>query len=383
MFFSGSVKMKLALLVLAQFFATSLWFAGNAVYPDLEAASSYAFQLTSSLTIAVQSGFILGTLFYAVFAIADRFSPAKVFGLSALLAALMNLIMLLEVPFLGLFLSRLAVGFFLAGIYPIGMKIAADWADKGLGKSLGFLVGALVLGTAFPHLLKVLSADFPWQLVIMVTSVIAVLAGITVSFLVGDGPHRAPMTRFEFGAIAQLYANKRLRRAAFGYFGHMWELYAFWAFLPVILTGFGVFSELEVSFIAFLMIAIGSIGCITGGILSGVIGSRRVAFCSLLISCICALLSSWVYGLPTIVFLGFLGIWGFFIIPDSPQFSALVANASDPKMKGSALTIVNCIGFSITIVSIQLLEWMETLGNIRFSLLALGPFLGLIAFRKK
>ena len=390
MFFSGSVKMKLALLVLAQFFATSLWFAGNAVYPDLEAASSYAFQLTSSLTIAVQSGFILGTLFYAVFAIADRFSPAKVFGLSALLAALMNLIMLLEVPFLGLFLSRLAVGFFLAGIYPIGMKIAADWADKGLGKSLGFLVGALVLGTAFPHILKGLGTDWPWRNVLLFTSIIAATGGLAMLLFVADGPNRRPGQALDLAAAFRVFRQPQFRAAAFGYFGHMWELYAFWAFVPVSLVyyqsvhpGEGGFN---VPLWSFLVIGIGGLGCVLAGYLSARFGPKLIAALALAGSGLLCVVSPLLFMIPNAgLFIAFLLLWGLLVVADSPLFSTMVAHNAPAESKGSALTIVNCIGFAITIVSIQLLSVLqqEWLLSYSFILLSIGPAFGLWALLKK
>ena len=382
MILNTRIAQKLTFLVLAQFLATSLWFAGNAIYPEIESLFHYPFELTPKLTIAVQLGFISGTLIYAVSAIVDRFSPAKVFGISAVLASISNLLVLLNLPFEGLFLSRLGVGFFLAGIYPVGMKIAADWAKDGLGKSLGFLVGALVLGTAFPHLIKFISAGLPWKLVIGVTSGLALISGAIVVLLVGDGPDRTAMTKFRLKAILQLFRNKGVKSAALGYFGHMWELYAFWSFLPAMLYGYGTFTDRSVSLLAFSVIGVGSIGCIAGGLISGVVGSRKVAFWSLLVSGSCALMSGFMFEFAPIFFLTFLFLWGFFVIPDSPQFSAMVANSSIPELKGSALTIVNSIGFTTTIVSIQIIDWMEPLGNLRYSALAIGPILGLLSFRK-
>ncbi|WP_317041379.1 MFS transporter [Hymenobacter daecheongensis] len=218
----------LPVIVLAQFFCTSLWFAGNAVAPDIAARFQLGPGFVASLTSAVQLGFISGTLTFALLAVADRFSPSRVFCVSALLAALCNLGLTLSgLDTAGLLACRFLTGFFLAGIYPVGMKIASDYYQAGLGRSLGFLVGALVLGTAFPHLLRGLVGPLPWQTVVQGTSALAALGGLALVLLVPDGPYRRTGQHLRLTAFLAGFRQPQFRAAAFGYFGHMWELYTF------------------------------------------------------------------------------------------------------------------------------------------------------------
>lgn len=385
-------KRVLPVIVLAQFACTSLWFAGNAVMNDLAKAFDLPGAALGNLTSAVQLGFIAGTLVFALLTIADRFSPSRVFLVSALLGASFNLGTIWEGNgYTSLLLFRFATGFFLAGIYPVGMKIAADHFDRGLGKSLGFLVGALVLGTAFPHFLKEFSAGFPWRAVLIFTSAIASLGGIAMLFLVPDGPFRKPGQKPDLTAIFKVFQNKSFRAAAFGYFGHMWELYAFWAFVPILLGGFQRFhatGDFSISLWSFLIIGGGSLACVAGGYISMRRGTRRTALGALGLSGLCCVLSPLVFGLGIApLWIAFLLFWGAVVIADSPLFSTLVAQNAPSESKGSALTIVNCIGFAITIGSIQLLGFLndEFGPQYIFTVLAIGPLLGVSAllFGKK
>jgi MFS family permease len=338
------------------------------------------------MTSAVQFGFIIGTLVYAALLLADRFSPSRVFLVSAILGALFNLgVGSLAADYNSILLMRFLTGFFLAGIYPVGMKIASDWYEAGLGKALGYLVGALVLGTAFPHLLRYTAAEIPWQRVIQGTSAIAVLGGVAIWLLVPDGPYQRRGSRLKPQIIMVMFRQKRFRAAAFGYFGHMWELYAFWAFVPVILsTGLPELIPARVSLYSFGVIGIGALGCILGGYWSLKKGSALVAVVMLLISALLCVASPWLFEWAAPVFLSLLLLWGFTVVGDSPQFSTLVAQYAPPEYRGSALTIVNCLGFAITIFSIQLLKslmllWEPT--NI-YWVLVFGPVLGLWSMRR-
>lgn len=378
----------LPIIVFAQFCCTSLWFAGNAVMSDLVEAFSLESSALGHLTSAVQFGFIFGTLVFAVFTIADRFSTSRVFFVSAVLGALFNIGTTIDNnTFTSLLFFRFMTGFFLAGIYPVGMKIAADYFQKGLGKSLGYLVGALVLGTAFPHLLKGLGTDLPWKLILFITSSLAFLGGLLMLILVPNGPFRKQSKQMDFSAFFKVFKNKKFRSAAFGYFGHMWELYAFWAFAPVIISTFLEFNpneEMNVSLFSFLIIALGGLACVIGGYISINYGTQKTAFLALLISCFLCLLSPIIFYLSSKIFLVFyLIIWGLVVIADSPLFSTLVAQNAIAESKGTALTIVNCIGFFITIFSIQLLTTLSNSMDSRFIyiFLAVGPILGLLALR--
>jgi MFS family permease len=379
------MKRILPVIVLSQFFCTSLWFAGNAVMGDIAKQLQLEPSYLAYLTSAVQLGFITGTLVFAILGIADRFSPVRVFFTCALIAAVINgLACLPGIDATVILVLRYTTGFFLAGIYPVGMKIASDHYPQGLGKALGFLVGALVLGTSFPHLLKSLMAALPWRYVILSTSILAALGGCAMVLFVPDGPERRPGQALNPAAFLQSFSNRQFRAAAIGYFGHMWELYAFWAFVPVMLTAYNArFSTaLNVPLLSFLIIAIGALACAGSGIISKYMGVKNVATIALSISCACCLLSPlFLFAGSAWVMTGFLLVWSITVIADSPLFSTLVAQNADQQSKGTALTIVNCIGFAITIISIQLITALRTTENARYIyvILAIGPVLGLLA----
>ncbi len=377
-------KIVLPIIVFAQFCCTSLWFAGNAIMSDLITQFGLDNAALGHLTASVQFGFIVGTFLFALFTLTDRFSPSKVFFVSALVGATANVFLVLEThTLLSLFMLRFFVGFFLAGIYPVGMKIASDYFKAGLGKSLGFLVGALVLGTAFPHALKGFQHVISWQALVYITSGLAALGGLLMLLLVPNGPYRTTLQRFDGTVFYNVFKVKAFRIAAFGYFGHMWELYAFWTFVPVILGAYAKYHAIlnfDVALLSFSVIAIGSIGCIISGYMSQVIRTKTVATLALTLSGICCLVSPFAFVTGNVfVFVGFLMLWGIFVIADSPLFSTLVAQNAPSASKGTALTIVNSMGFAITIVSIQLLNYLQTLmpTNYIFLVLALGPLFGL------
>lgn len=376
--------MILPAIVFSQFAGTSLWFAGNAVLADLQIAGGA--QGVQWLTQAVQFGFICGTLLFAALAVADRFSPRLVFLLCCLAGATTNFAIVYMIDHIaGLIVLRFATGFFLAGVYPVGMKIAAGWYERGLGGALGLLVGALVLGTAFPHLVHALGATTSGpehaRRVLSVVSGLAAFGGVFLFLCVPDGPH-LPRSRTKFVLSG---ISKTFRRAACGYFGHMWELYAFWAFTPLFLQHLAEshsVADFDVARWSFMIIAAGFVGCALGGWFSVRFGSARVAWSQLLISgtlCFFSPLLFWP-AVPFPVALGVLVLWGVTVVGDSPQFSALVAATAPRELVGSALTIVNSLGFTITIFSIQLTGWW--LANFdpvwMFVLLAPGPLFGLL-----
>ena len=373
------------MIVLSQFTGGSLWFAGNAVLGDLQLALALPDAALGWITSAVQLGFIAGTLAFAFFALSDIASPRLVFFLCALAGAAANAASYALAEGLGSLLAlRFATGFFLAGIYPVGMKIAAGWYRSGLGNALGFLVGALVLGTAFPHLLKGLGTALSAQAVMLGVSALAVAGGAAMYALVPDGPHLSRGARFDPRALAVIFRAPRFRASAFGYFGHMWELYAFWAFVPLVLAAQAAARGHDAPAVplwAFAVIAAGAVGCVAGGLLSLRSGSAPVAFAQLAASGACCLLSPLLFHAPTPVFLAFLLAWGIVVVGDSPQFSALNAENAPRELVGSALTIANCIGFAITIGSIELLNAAALAVGAQwlFVLLAPGPILGLVA----
>jgi predicted MFS family arabinose efflux permease len=372
----------LPLIVISQFAGTSLWFAGNAILPELQRELHLQGNAIGNITSAVQLGFIAGTFVFAILSVADRFHPSRVFFISSLLAALANLsVIWVAKDFYTLLTLRFITGFFLAGIYPVGMKIAADWFESGLGKALGFLVGALVLGTAFPHLLKVGSYELPWKQVMYVTSAVAAAGGLMMLLLVPAGPFRKRGSAFHPKALIHIFRSPSFRAAAGGYFGHMWELYTFWAFVPVLLqahqqqTG-AVYS---IPLWSFITIGVGALSCVAGGYISQKAGSERVAFFSLMLSMLCCFLLYFFIQGPGYVFLPFMIFWGVTVIADSPQLSTLVAQTAPQENRGTALTFVTCIGFAITIVSIQVISlfYQNDKQILILMLLLLGPMYGI------
>ncbi len=375
----------LPVIVTSQFFCTSLWFAGNAVVPDLIKVFGLPPHFLGYLTSCVQLGFISGTLVFAILSVADRFSPSKVFFVSAIIAASCNSgVVVCDISVPAILLLRFLTGFFLAGIYPVGMKIVADHYEQP-GRSLGFLVGALVLGTALPHLLKNIGTHFSYEYVFAVTSVLALAGGMAVFFMVPDGPFRKKGQRLSFSAFRGSFRNTELKAAAFGYFGHMWELYTFWAFVPVMFATYNVRypdGHINTPLYSFLIIASGALSCAGGGILSRKFGVKRTAVVCLSLSGICCMVSPLFLFVPNAShLLAFLFIWGMAVVADSPMFSTLVAQHAPIASRGTTLTLVNCIGFSITIVSIQLLNTYTATIDPRYiyMLLGVGPVLGLLA----
>ncbi len=374
----------LPVIVASQFAGTALWFAGNAVVGDLQQALHLPPGAVGGLTSAVQLGFIAGTLVFAALTLADRMPARWLFCACCLLGAVANLGLLVADGYYSLLGLRFATGLFLAGIYPVGMKIAASWYERGLGAAIGFLVGALVLGTAFPHLVRGLGHAVEWKVVIIAVSAMAGAGGILMVLLVPEGRLLRTRAPLDLLRALHVFRSRDFRAAALGYFGHMWELYAFWAFVPVVIAAHGRGGDaVNVSLWSFAVIGAGSIGCVVGGLLSERFGSALVAAVQIAASCALCLASPVVFALPTPAFLAVMVFWGVVVAGDSPQFSTLNARSAPPALVGTALTIVTCIGFAITIPAIQLLGEVAPRWGARwiFLLLAPGPALGLLALR--
>jgi MFS family permease len=376
----------LPIIVFSQFAGTSLWFAGNAIIADLGTAMNVGIDDIGIATSAVQFGFITGTLLFALLSISDRYSPRKLFLACSILGAIANLLIyFIAYDFFSLLALRFLTGFFLTGIYPIGMKIASGWYKKGLGNAIGLLVGALVLGTSFPHLIKSFGGSVPWEQVIIIISVFSSIGGLIMYLFVPDGPNISSGTKFNPKAIITIFRYRELRSSALGYFGHMWELYTFWALIPIILIYYLKLNstELNISFWSFIIIASGSIGCVVGGVISKRIGSAKVAFFQLLLSGLCCLISPLMFSTSLPLFLSFLILWGIVVAGDSPQYSAIIALSAPKELVGSGLTLVNSIGFAITILSLWIVYQFLVIVNISYALmiLGLGPLLGLYNIR--
>lgn len=381
---SAAPRHVLPVIVVAQFAGTSLWFAANAVMPDLQHALGLPAGAVGALTSAVQLGFIAGTLVFALAAVADRHSPRAVFLGCALAGALCNAAPVvwpadrLDLP--TLWALRAATGFCLAGIYPVGMKIAAGWYPRGLGRALGWLIGALVLGTAAPHALRALGMAWPWQPVMLAVSALALAGGVLVWVGVPD-PQLPRASALQWRAFTAVLVDRRLRAPVLGYFGHMWELYALWVLVPAIVAT--RLAGAAAAFAAFAVIAAGALGCIGGGWLAARHGSARVAAAQLAASGLCCLAAPLAMGASDGVFALWLAVWGVSVVGDSPQFSALTAAQAPQTAVGSVLTLVNCLGFSISIVSIQAFTALAQRHDLAWLLpgLALGPLCGLWGMR--
>lgn len=376
-------KRILPILVLAQFAGTSLWFAVNAVMPDLQQQMGWPASAVGRLTSALQLGFIVGTLVFALLAIADRFSARRVFLFCALAGALCTFGALMRIAsFTELLLWRAATGFFLAGIYPVGMKIASQWFPEGLGVALGWLVGALVLGSASAHGIRALSVELPWAMVMISVALLAAAGGLILFMAIPEPPNdTASSKKLEWQALATIWTDWRVRASVLGYFGHMWELYTFWVLVPLILAT--QLNGQALSFAAFGVLGIGALGCIGGGWAAKRWGSARVATVQLSMSGICCLLAPWLMSAPLIWFLLWLAIWGITAAGDSPQFSTLTASNAPKQAVGSVLTLTNCMGFALSIVSIELFTSLAQEHQLASLLpwLGIGPLLGIVAMR--
>jgi MFS family permease len=374
-------------LSIAELFALSLWFSATAVLPALSSEWQLSDSGRAGLTIAVQLGFIIGTLLSALGNLPDIYSPRILMAISAAVGAIANGALALWVDNLTTALIlRVITGVCMAGAYPPAMKIMATWFREGRGVAMGILIGALTAGSAIPHLIRG-ATELPWRETLLASSLLALLSCVIILVLVRDGPYRFPPARFDIRMAGAIFRERGLRLTCFGYFGHMWELYPMWAWIGVFLAesiqtrGANDYLGMHPSVAAFIVIAIGAIGCYIGGVVSDRWGRTTLTMAAMGLSGLCALLIGFTFGGPPGVTLAIAIIWGITVIADSAQFSTAVTELSQPAYVGTALTIQTCVGFALTVASIWMIPVVVSRVGWRwaFAVLGVGPFLGVAA----
>jgi len=381
---NGSRWRTLALLAIAELLGMSLWFSGSAVVPALTREWQLGETTASWLTLSVQLGFVAGTLLSALFNLPDIISPRHLFTLTAIAGALVNAAFAWFAHDASVaILLRFLTGMFLAGVYPPAMKILATWFRHGRGLALGVLVGALTLGKAAPYLINAVGSQ-NWRYNVMFVSLLAVFGGLLVLLFVGDGPYALPAARFDWKQVGKVFRNRGVRLANLGYFGHMWELYAMWTWIPFMIRASLSLRKSDPAFAeigSFLVIGCGAAGCIVAGLIADRVGRTVVTSYAMAISGSCCLVIGLLFGANPILLLIVAAIWGASVVADSAQFSACVTELGDPQYMGTALTIQTCLGFLLTTISIELIPRLVNLVGWRYAfvVLAPGPLFGVIS----
>lgn len=375
----------LAALGLAMLLSMATWFSASAVVPQLSEQYNLSTAASAWLTIGVQVGFVVGAVLLALTSAADRFGPRQLMAAGAALAGAVNLVLLLVENGALAITVRLITGACLAAVYPPATKAIATWFRVNRATAIAVLIGALTLGSASPHLAAA-AGGLDWRFVVVASSVLSVLGAVTALFVASDGPFSFPRTTFRFGDALRAFSDRRVLLTSLGYFGHMWELYAMWAWFGVFFgsvlvadgaPGAGRFGSL----VTFVVIGIGAIGCWVGGRMAERIGSARTAILSMVVSGTCAVTIGWLASGPVWVVVAVGLVWGFWVIPDSAQFSVLITEVADQRYIGSMLTLQMACGYIVTVPIVWLTPLMQESSGWgwTFTVLALGPAVGSLA----
>jgi MFS family permease len=382
--------LSLLLIAICQMAAMALWFSASAIVPVLRAEIGLDGLTASLFTSAVQAGFVAGTLISAFFGLADTIDPRRFFMMSSLVAAAANAAILLVAPTsFTVIVLRFVTGMCMAGIYPIGMKLATTWAKGDMGLLVGLLVGALAVGSAAPHLFNALGG-VDWRFTLGAASFSALAAAVGISFVrIGPNFGRAPP--FDPAHALAGFRIQSLRLANIGYLGHMWELFAMWAWIGVFLNASFVRSMADgtaaatyAALATFAIISAGGAGCVLGGLFADRMGRTTLTILAMAVSGTCALVVGFLFGGNPAWLVALCIVWGFAVVADSPQFSASVAELSDRNLVGTMLTVQTSMGFLLTLATIHMIPWLvETVTwRYAFAVLALGPLVGVVAMAR-
>ncbi len=377
----------LALLAVGELLGMSLWFAASAVAPQLSAQWGLSAAQAGWLTTIVQLGFVVGTATAALFNLADVMPARLLFALAAALGAVVNASVLAAPGFPAALALRFLTGFALAGVYPPAMKMVATWFHAQRGLAIGTVVGALTVGKATPYLIHAFPSAGA-KPVLLLSSAGAIVAALVVASFYRDGPYRFTPKAFSWGLVVSVARIREWRLATGSYLGHMFELYAFWTWIPAFLAAslatHGTKSTSIVSIVAFATIAIGGAGCVWGGLFADRKGRERLVTVSLIASGACCLLSGLAFVAPFWVVIALSLVWGFFVIADSAQFSTLVTESVPSHAVGTALTLQTSLGFLLTMLPMQILPAAAERSSWQwvFAILAMGPAVGIIAIRR-